>query len=262
MGLGEILPSATLANGEGLVMNILQLNGVSKSFGGLTAVADLDLTISEGEIVGMIGPNGAGKTTVFNLITGFHPLDRGEIYFNGENITRLKPYDLCFKGIGRTFQIVKPFATKSVIRNVMVGAFCRVKTAGKAEECAREVLDFTGLDPKKGMLAKNLTIADRKRLELAKALATRPKLLLLDEVMAGLTPKETDDMISLVRKIRDQGITLFIIEHVMQAVMTISERVVLLHHGEKIMEGTPEEVASDVRAIKAYLGEEYVVARG
>ena len=144
----------------------------------------------------------------------------------------------------------------------MVGAFCRVKTAGEAEECAREVLDFTGLYPKKDMLAKNLTIADRKRLELARALATRPKLLLLDEVMAGLTPKETDDMISLVRKIRDQGITLFIIEHVMQAVMALSERVALLHHGEKIMEGTPGEVASDKRAIKAYLGEEYVIARG
>ncbi len=262
MGLGEILSSAALANGEGLVMNILELKGVSKSFGGLKAVSNLDLTISQGKIVGMIGPNGAGKTTVFNLITGFHPLDRGEVHFNGENISRLKPYEDCLKGIGRTFQIVKPFATKSVIRNVMVGAFCRVKTAKEAEEVAREVLEFTGLDPKRDMLAKNLTIADRKRLELARALATRPKLLLLDEVMAGLTPKETDDMISLVRKIRDLGITLFIIEHVMQAVMTLSERVVLLHHGEKIMEGTPQEVASDVRAIKAYLGEEYVVARG
>ncbi len=262
MGLGEALSSTSLADRQGRVMKILELKGVSKSFGGLKAVADLDLTIDEGEIVGMIGPNGAGKTTVFNLINGFHPLDRGEVYFNGENITRLKPYEDCLKGIGRTFQIVKPFATKSVTRNVMVGAFCRVKSASDAEEVAREVLDFTGLRPKAEMLAKNLTIADRKRLELARALATRPKLLLLDEVMAGLTPKETDDMISLVRKVRDQGITLFIIEHVMQAVMTLSERVALLHHGEKIMEGTPEEVASDVRAIKAYLGEEYVVARG
>jgi branched-chain amino acid transport system ATP-binding protein len=243
-------------------MNLLELRGISKNFGGLTAVANLDLTIPQGEIVGMIGPNGAGKTTVFNLITGFHFPDRGDVHFNGEKTTRLRPYDLCLKGIGRTFQIVKPFATKSVIRNVMVGAFCRVTTGHQAEEVAREVLNFTGLYPKKDVLAKNLTIADRKRLELARALATRPKLLLLDEVMAGLTPKETDDMISLVRKIRDQGITLFIIEHVMQAVMALSERVALLHHGEKIMEGTPKEVASDKRAIKAYLGEEYVIARG
>ena len=258
----KILSPASHGDGQGQGMNLLELRGITKSFGGLTAVADLDLTLSQGEIVGMIGPNGAGKTTVFNLITGSHFPDHGDIYFNAENTTRLRPYDLCLRGIGRTFQIVKPFATKSVIRNVMVGAFCRVKTAHEAEEVAREVLDFAGLSPKKDVLAKSLTIADRKRLELARALATRPKLLLLDEVMAGLTPKETDDMISLVRKIRDQGITLFIIEHVMQAVMALSERVALLHHGEKIMEGTPQEVASDKRAIKAYLGEEYVIARG
>jgi len=243
-------------------MNLLELKGLSKSFGGLMAVGGLDLTISEGEIVGMIGPNGAGKTTVFNLITGLHFPDSGDVHFNGERTTRLKPYDLCLRGLGRTFQIVKPFGTKSVIRNAMVGAFCRVKTTQEAEEVALEVLEFTGLLPKKNLLAKSLTIADRKRLELARALATRPKLLLLDEVMAGLTPRETDDMISLVRKIRDQGVTLFIIEHVMQAVMNLSERVVLLHHGEKIVEGTPKEMASDRRVIKAYLGEEYVIARG
>jgi branched-chain amino acid transport system ATP-binding protein len=243
-------------------MNLLELKGLSKSFGGLMAVGGLDLTISESEIVGMIGPNGAGKTTVFNLITGLHLPDSGDVHFNGERTTRLKPYDLCLRGLGRTFQIVKPFGTKSVIRNAMVGAFCRVKTAQEAEEVALEVLEFTGLLPKKDLLAKSLTIADRKRLELAKALATRPKLLLLDEVMAGLTPRETDDMISLVRKIRDQGVTLFIIEHVMQAVMNLSERVILLHHGEKIVEGTPQEMASDRRVIKAYLGEKYVIARG
>lgn len=243
-------------------MDLLRLRGISKSFGGLMAVSSLDLTISQGEIVGMIGPNGAGKTTVFNLITGFHPPDRGEIHFDGVNTTRLKPYEVCLKGIGRTFQIAKPFLTKSVTRNVMVGAFCRAKDTREAEEVALEVIDFTNLHSKKDVLAKNLTVADRKRLELAKALATRPKLLLLDEVMAGLTPRETGEMISLVRKIRDQGITLFIIEHVMQAVMTLSERVALLHHGEKILEGKPQEVASDERAIKAYLGEEYVVARG
>ncbi|MFB0507103.1 MAG: ABC transporter ATP-binding protein [Thermodesulfobacteriota bacterium] len=243
-------------------MNLLELKGLSKSFGGLMAVGGLDLTISGGEIVGMIGPNGAGKTTVFNLITGLHFPDSGDVHFNGERTTRLKPYDLCLRGLGRTFQIVKPFGTKSVIRNAMVGAFCRVKTTQEAEEVALEVLEFTGLLPKKNLLAKSLTIADRKRLELARALATRPKLLLLDEVMAGLTPRETDDMISLVRKIRDQGVTLFIIEHVMQAVMNLSERVILLHHGEKIVEGTPQEMASDRRVIKAYLGEEYVIARG
>jgi branched-chain amino acid transport system ATP-binding protein len=244
------------------MMSLLELKGITKSFGGLMAVRGLDLTVSEGEIVGLIGPNGAGKTTVFNVITGFHVADRGDVLFNGERTTRLKPYDVCLKGMGRTFQIVKPFGTKSVLRNVMVGAFCRVKTAQEAEEIATKVLEFTGLLPKKDILAKSLTIADRKRLELAKALATRPKLLLLDEVMAGLNPRETEDVISLVRKIHAQGITLFLIEHVMQAIMALSERVVLLHHGEKIVEGTPREMASDKRVIKAYLGEEYVIARG
>jgi branched-chain amino acid transport system ATP-binding protein len=242
-------------------MSLLELKGVSKSFGGLMAVKDLDLTISGGEIVGLIGPNGAGKTTVFNLIMGFHTADHGDVYFDGDRTTRLKPYDLCFRGMGRTFQIVKPFGTKSVLRNAMVGAFCRVRTAQEAEQVAMEVIDFTGLLSKKDLLAKSLTIADRKRLELAKALATRPKLLLLDEVMAGLNPTETEEVISLVRKIHGQGITLFLIEHVMQAVMKLSERVVLLHHGEKIVEGTPEEMASDKRVIKAYLGDEYAIAR-
>jgi branched-chain amino acid transport system ATP-binding protein len=242
-------------------MSLLELKGLSKSFGGLMAVKNLDLAISQGEIVGLIGPNGAGKTTVFNLIMGFHTADQGDVYFDGERTTRLKPYDLCLKGLGRTFQIVKPFGTKSVLRNAMVGAFSRVRTAQEAEEAALDVLEFTGLLSKKDVLSKSLTIADRKRLELAKALATRPKLLLLDEVMAGLNPTETEAVISLVRKIHDQGITLFLIEHVMQAVMKLSERVVLLHHGEKIVEGTPEEMASDKRVIKAYLGEEYVIAR-
>ena len=244
-------------------MALLELKRVSKSFGGLTAVSQLDLAIKQGEIVGMIGPNGAGKTTVFNLITGFHPPDKGQVVFDGKTITGSKPYSVCIDGIGRTFQIVKPFGTKSVLKNLMVGAFCRTSNAHEAERIALEVLELTGLRPKMHMFAKNLTIADRKRLELAKALTTRPKLLLLDEVMAGLTPKETDEMIALTREIRDKkGITVFLIEHVMQAVMSLSERVVLIHHGEKILEGSPQEVASDERAIKAYLGEEYVIARG
>ena len=244
-------------------MALLELKRVTKTFGGLTAVSELDLAIGQGEIVGMIGPNGAGKTTVFNIITGFHPPDKGQVIFDDKNITRSKPYSVCIDGIGRTFQIVKPFGTKSVLKNLMVGAFCRASDAKEAESIALEVLELTGLKTKMHMIAKNLTIADRKRLELAKALTTKPKLLLLDEVMAGLTPKETDEMIVLTRKIRDKrGITVFLIEHVMQAVMSLSERIVLIHHGEKILEGSPKEVASDDRAIKAYLGEEYVIARG
>jgi branched-chain amino acid transport system ATP-binding protein len=246
------------SGGQG--MKLLEAKALTKDFSGIRALSALNLSVFRGEIVGLIGPNGAGKTTVFNLITGFYAPDRGEIFFEGENTTRFRPYELCRKGIGRTFQITKPFNSKTVMRNVMTGAFCRVKTAPEAREIAVEVLDATGLYPRKEMLARHLTIADRKRLELARALATRPKFLLLDEVMAGLTPKETDDLITLVSKIRSEGVTLLIIEHVMKAVMTLSDRVVILHHGEKIMEGKPEEVASDERVIKAYLGEEYVIA--
>jgi len=242
-------------------MSLLKVKGLTKRFGGLLAVNKLDLSIEPGEILGLIGPNGAGKTTVFNVVNGFYPPDEGEIEFEGTSINRLKPDAICKRGIARVFQIVKPFGDMTVLDNTMVGAFARTGDLRKAEREALEILGFVGLSDKKSVFARSLTIADRKRLELARALATKPKLLLLDEVMAGLNPKEVEEAVVLVRKIRETGVTIFLIEHVMQAVMNLSERIVVLHHGSKIMEGSPEEVANDERVIKAYLGEEYTFAR-
>jgi len=240
---------------------MLQLINVSKHFGGLVALKKINLRVAEGEIVGLIGPNGAGKTTLFNAVSNITPCDEGRILFQGKEITRCAPDQVCLRGIGRAFQLVRPFGNITALQNVIIGAFCRVKRLEEATEEATRVLEFVDLIGKKDALAKSLTIADRKRLELARALATRPRLLLLDEIMGGLNPKEIEDVIQLLRKLRNEGITLFIIEHVMQAIMALCENIAVINFGEKIAEGKPHEIARDQEVIKAYLGEEYVTAR-
>ena len=242
-------------------MAILELRDVTKSFGGLVAVRKLNIKVEKQEILGLIGPNGAGKTTAFNLVACAMRPDSGEIVFNGNNLVGLRPHQACKLGIGRTFQVVKPFAEMTVLQNVMAAAFLRGGDRHGAEKLARELLQFAQFYHRKDMPAVDLPIAERKRLELVRALATEPKLLLLDEVMAGCNHREIDEMLALLRHVRDRGITLIVVEHVMKAVMNLCDRVALLHHGEKIAEGTPREIARDERAIKAYLGEEYGAVR-
>jgi branched-chain amino acid transport system ATP-binding protein len=236
-------------------MSLLEMTGLSKRFGGLLAVSGFDLALEAGEIVGLIGPNGAGKTTAFHLVTGFHSPTAGEIRFKGGSIIGLKPHAICRLGLARTFQIVQPFAGLSVIENVMVGAFNRERDAAAARRLAGEIVEFVGLGPRRDLPARRLTLSDRKRLEMARGLATRPELLLLDEAMSGLNPTEIDEIVSLIRRIHARGVSLLIIEHVMQAIMALSHRLVVLHHGEKLAEGVPGEVARDRRVIEAYLGE-------
>lgn len=241
-------------------MKILELNRVKKHFGGIKAVEDFSLNVEEREIVGLIGPNGAGKSTLFNCVAGVYPPTAGEIFLRGEKIGGWKPWDLCYKGLARTFQIVKPFASKTVLYNVMVGAFATTDRRAEAEKRAREVLRHLNMEELADVRAGNLTIADRKRLEIAKALATRPKLLLLDEVMAGLRPTEVDEMVAIIKGLREGGMTIFVIEHIMRAIMALSDRIAVLHFGMKIAEGTPQDIARDERVIKAYLGDDYGAA--
>ena len=241
-------------------MAFLEISNVTKRFGGLLAVNDVSLTVDENQIVGLIGPNGAGKSTLFATIAGYYKPDGGSIKFCGDEIGGLPPEAVAQKGIARTFQIVRPFGTLSVLENVMVGAFLRDKNRKTAQSWAEEVLEFMGLADKRNAVGTALTIADKKRLELARAYATKPRFLLLDEVMAGLTPKEAQEAVGLIRKINSQGITVFVVEHVMEVVMPISHHVVVLDGGRLIASGPPEEVAQNEAVIKAYLGERYYAA--
>jgi branched-chain amino acid transport system ATP-binding protein len=235
----------------------LEVHNMTKSFGGVVANDGIDLNVEKGEVVGLIGPNGAGKSTLFNCIAGYYPPDSGTVIFEGREIQGLLAYEVCNLGIARTFQITRIFPDMTVLDNVIVGALLRTHNVGTARRVARETIEFTGLASKNSEEAASLTIADKKRLELTRALATQPSLIMLDEAMAGLTPVEQEEAIALIRRVNQQGISVLLVEHVMEVVMPISERVVVLDQGVKIAEDVPQNVVKDRRVIEAYLGERY-----
>ncbi|MEJ2558949.1 MAG: ABC transporter ATP-binding protein [Anaerolineae bacterium] len=239
-------------------MPILEGKEVTKYFGGLAAVWNVDFHVRQGEIVGLIGPNGAGKTTLFNLVSGALVPKPGAVKFKAENITGLKPNQICRKGVARTFQSVKIFANMPVLENVLLGSLFGTSNSISSADAAREAMrlvEFVGLSATRATPAKDLTMANQKRLEVARALATKPELLLLDELMAGLNPTEVAQAMELVTRIQDKGITIFMIEHVMKAIMSVCDRIMVLHHGKKIAEGTPQEIAASKTVVEVYLGE-------
>jgi len=238
-------------------MAVLEIKHVSKFFGGLAANADVSFEVAQGTIVGLIGPNGAGKTTLFNCITGYYPPSRGDVLFKGMRMNGLQPDRVCKLGMARTWQKVRPLAKMTVIDNVMVGALCRTRSLRIAREIAAEQLEVVGMTEKARMLAGGLPIGERKKLEMARVLATAPELLLLDEVMGGLNQSESEEIIRLILDIKARGITQMVIEHDMKAIMRISDRVVVLNSGEKLTEGTPQEVVQNQAVIDAYLGESH-----
>ncbi len=237
-------------------MNFFETSHLTKAFGGLIAVNDLTFHVEKGQIYGLIGPNGSGKTTVFNLINGYYPITAGTIHFEGQELNGLPTWKICKVGIGRTFQIVKPLRRMTVLENVMASAFNLTAKQEVARDKAIEVLEFCELVKKQDYPAKGLTIGDRKRLEIARALATGPKLLLLDETMAGLTPQEQAEGVKLIRKIRDSGVTIIIVEHIMHVIMNLCDLILCINYGQEIAQGTPAEVANNRAVIEAYLGKE------
>jgi branched-chain amino acid transport system ATP-binding protein len=236
-------------------MSLLEVKNVSMLFGGLAAISNVSFDVQKGQILGLIGPNGAGKTTMFNVVNGFYHPTKGEVFFKDKKISGLKPHQVCQMGMARTFQVVKPLQRMSVLDNVIASAFLRVKSRVQADELAMKTIKFTGLYDDKDVISKGLPLGKRKKLEIARALATQPEMILLDESFAGLNPAELDESIEIIKKIRAQGITIMIIEHHMKVIMAISDRIVVLSYGQKLAEGTPKEIGNNPLVVEAYLGE-------